>query len=64
MVMRPNAFAADTPFLFEGPIARTVEDAALVLNAISGYDARDPFAIESNRKWRRCVSASSAISAN
>ena len=25
-----------------GPLARTVEDAALVLNAIAGYDAQDP----------------------
>jgi amidase len=48
VVMRPNAFAADTPFVFEGPITRTVEDAALVLNAIAGYDPRDPFAIETN----------------
>jgi amidase len=48
VVMRPNAFAADTSFVFEGPITRTVEDAALVLNAIAGYDPRDPFAIETN----------------
>ena len=53
MVMRPNAFAADTPFLFEGPIARTVEDAALVLSAISGYDPRDPFAHRDQRGFRR-----------
>jgi amidase/aspartyl-tRNA(Asn)/glutamyl-tRNA(Gln) amidotransferase subunit A len=43
---RPNAFAHDTPFLFEGPIARTVEDAALVLTAINGHDPRDPFSAE------------------
>lgn len=46
--MRPNAFAADMPFVFEGPITRTVEDAALLLNAIAGYDPRDPFAIETD----------------
>jgi amidase/aspartyl-tRNA(Asn)/glutamyl-tRNA(Gln) amidotransferase subunit A len=51
VVMRPNAFAADTPFVFEGPIARTVEDAALVLNAIAGYDPRDPFAVETNEDF-------------
>jgi amidase/aspartyl-tRNA(Asn)/glutamyl-tRNA(Gln) amidotransferase subunit A len=51
VVMRPNAFAADTPFVFEGPITRTVEDAALVLNAIAGYDPRDPFAIETNEDF-------------
>lgn len=28
-----------------GPIARTIEDAALVFSAIAGYDARDPFSV-------------------
>lgn len=28
-----------------GPIARTIEDAALLFSAIAGYDARDPFAV-------------------
>jgi len=51
VVMRPDAFAAVTPFVHEGPIARTVADAALVLNAISGYDPRDPFAIETNEDF-------------
>jgi amidase len=43
---RPNAFGGDTPFLFEGPITRTVEDAALALSALSGYDPRDPFSLD------------------
>ena len=51
VVMRPNAFSGDTPFLFEGPIARTVEDAALVLSAISGYDPRDPFSLEGSEDF-------------
>jgi amidase/aspartyl-tRNA(Asn)/glutamyl-tRNA(Gln) amidotransferase subunit A len=46
VVVRPNAFFATSPFLFEGPITRTVGDAALALNALAGYDARDPFSID------------------
>ncbi|GAA0907261.1 amidase [Pseudonocardia zijingensis] len=42
----PNAFGnADSPFLFEGPITRTVEDAAIALDVLAGYDARDPFSL-------------------
>jgi amidase len=43
---RPNAFGSQTPFLFEGPIARTVEDAATVMQAIGGHDPRDPLSID------------------
>jgi amidase len=46
MVTRPDAFAGTNPFIYEGPITRTVEDAALVLNALSGYDARDPYSLD------------------
>jgi amidase/aspartyl-tRNA(Asn)/glutamyl-tRNA(Gln) amidotransferase subunit A len=42
----PNAFGGTAPFLFEGPITRTVEDAALALTALAGYDARDPFSLD------------------
>jgi amidase len=43
-VMRPNAFGATNPFIFEGLLTRTVADAALGLTALSGPDPRDPFA--------------------
>ena len=40
-VVRPNAFHLAT-YLYEGPITRTVEDAALAMNALHGFDRRDP----------------------
>jgi amidase/aspartyl-tRNA(Asn)/glutamyl-tRNA(Gln) amidotransferase subunit A len=44
---RPNAIgAAMVPFLFEGPLTRTVEDAALALNALAGYHPGDPFSLD------------------
>ena len=42
-VARPNAFAGTDPFLFQGPLTRTVEDCALMLDAIAGHDPRDPY---------------------
>jgi amidase len=45
-VARPGGFTGLFPFLFEGPITRTVEDAALALGALSGYDPRDPFSLD------------------
>lgn len=43
--VNPNAFGGDSPFLFEGPITRTVEDAALALSTLAGVDSRDPFSL-------------------
>lgn len=43
-VVRPNAFAATNPFIFEGLLTRTVADAALGLTALCGPDPRDPYA--------------------
>jgi Asp-tRNA(Asn)/Glu-tRNA(Gln) amidotransferase A subunit family amidase len=42
---RPNAFGSHTPMTHEGPIARTVEDAATMLDVLAGADGRDPFSI-------------------
>ncbi len=47
VVLRPNAFGGTSPFVAKGPITRTVQDAALVLNTLSGYDSRDPYSLQS-----------------
>jgi amidase len=39
-------FGAISPFLHEGALTRTVDDAALALDVLSGYDDRDPFALD------------------
>ena len=46
-LIRPNAFAGSAPFLFEGPITRTVEDAALAMTALAGHDPADPYSVDS-----------------
>jgi amidase/aspartyl-tRNA(Asn)/glutamyl-tRNA(Gln) amidotransferase subunit A len=57
---RPNAWGALDPFLFEGPLTRTVEDAALVLTAIAGYDPRDPLSIDDPQDFTGAVRRSIA----
>lgn len=42
---RPDGFVADRPFSDIGPLTRTVEDAALMLNVMAGPHPRDPFSL-------------------
>ena len=42
MVLRPDAFSAIAPFLYNGVVTRTVGDTALCLAALQGHDPRDP----------------------
>jgi len=42
---RPDALEPHTPFTALGPLARTVEDAALMLEAIAGWHHADPFSV-------------------
>jgi Asp-tRNA(Asn)/Glu-tRNA(Gln) amidotransferase A subunit family amidase len=42
-VFPSNAFATHTPFLSSGPLTRTVEDAALAMDVMSGPHPGDPF---------------------
>jgi Asp-tRNA(Asn)/Glu-tRNA(Gln) amidotransferase A subunit family amidase len=52
--------AAATPTLAHvGPMARTVRDAALLLTAISGFDARDPFILRVGDQWVMYYTATS-----
>jgi amidase/aspartyl-tRNA(Asn)/glutamyl-tRNA(Gln) amidotransferase subunit A len=42
-VVRPNGFSVASPFIYEGPSTRTVEDAALAMSALAGPHPGDPF---------------------
>lgn len=55
---RPNAFRHQAPFLTKGGITRTVEDAALLLDVISGYHPRDPLSVPSDADYRAAVDRS------
>jgi amidase/aspartyl-tRNA(Asn)/glutamyl-tRNA(Gln) amidotransferase subunit A len=59
MVLRPNAFGALSPFVYEGPVARCVDDLALVMNALAGYDAGDPFSNPEQVDFLSCLKAPS-----
>jgi len=54
-VARPNAFGPSSPFIYEGPITRTVEDAALALGALAGPDGADPFSIRETLDWQSAL---------
>ncbi|HEX6298919.1 MAG TPA: amidase [Acidimicrobiia bacterium] len=43
VVVRPNAFSGVSPFVYEGPITRSVADAALAMGVLSGPHPGDPF---------------------
>jgi Asp-tRNA(Asn)/Glu-tRNA(Gln) amidotransferase A subunit family amidase len=44
-VSRPHAFTTHMPFVHVGPITRTVEDAAVALQALAGHVAADPLSM-------------------
>src|SRR2546428_6603918 len=55
---RPNAFASLNPFVFEGTLTRTVEDAAIGLQILAGPDSRDPFSLTSTPDFSAALSHS------
>lgn len=54
-INRPDAFSDHTPFSHNGPMARTVEDAALALDVMAGQHPRDPFSVPSRDSYRDAV---------
>jgi amidase len=60
LVTRPEAFNGMTPFIFEGPISRTVEDSARAMSVLAGYDSRDPYALEGKVDFQGALKASIA----
>ncbi|PRD43013.1 amidase [Phyllobacterium phragmitis] len=55
VAIRPNAFGGTAPFIYQGPIARTVEDAALALSVLAGPDVSDPFSISTKVDWSEAL---------
>ncbi|GAB7533903.1 amidase [Burkholderia sp. 3C] len=51
IVARPNGFDGVSPFIFEGPVSRSVVDAALVMSQLAGYDPRDPYSRSDRVDW-------------
>ena len=44
-VCRPDAWAATHPYCCDGPTARTVADAALIMDKMMRYDPKDPISV-------------------
>lgn len=55
-ICRPNAFGATNPFFFEMALTRSVEDAAMALNVIAGYDPADPHSLDRKVDYMSCLS--------
>ena len=55
-----DSFGGVVPFIFEGPITRTVEDSALAMTALAGYDSRDLFSLDGKVDFMAALRASVA----
>lgn len=57
-VCRPDAWAATHPYCCDGPTARTVEDAALIMEYMMRYDPNDPISVPvSHKKFTELMKA-------
>lgn len=52
---RPNAFSKHSPFSHKGPMSRTVEDAAITMDVMTGIHHPDPFSIEFNGNFTQAI---------
>ncbi len=52
---RPNAFISHTPMFHTGPMARTVADAALALDVMTGIHSRDPFSVPTDTEYHTAI---------
>src|ERR1700736_1063747 len=50
-VVRPNAFEWVSPFVYDGAVARTVEDGALAMTALAAYDSADVLSDRERVDW-------------
>jgi amidase/aspartyl-tRNA(Asn)/glutamyl-tRNA(Gln) amidotransferase subunit A len=48
---RPQAFSTSGLFTFEGCLTRSVRDTAIVMDAMCGFDPRDPYALPDDLPW-------------
>jgi amidase/aspartyl-tRNA(Asn)/glutamyl-tRNA(Gln) amidotransferase subunit A len=55
---RPQAFPLGSMFTFEGCLTRSVQDTAFVMDALCGYDPRDPFALPDTVPWLEALNGS------
>ena len=54
-VSRPDGFAIHTPFSHHGPLTRTVEDAALMLDVMAGEHPKDPFSVPARDTYTSAI---------
>jgi Asp-tRNA(Asn)/Glu-tRNA(Gln) amidotransferase A subunit family amidase len=55
---RPDAFKYDLPYVSSGPLARTVTDAALFLDAVAGPHPAEPYSLPDTVDFTDAVTAS------